>query len=135
MRHKRCFRCWDKKNHKWALDSNKMPFYLIGETTMFDLLNQYRIEEFGDLEIEEFLTVCDRDDDRICEGDYVEATKRNGELAILEVSYDEKLCCFKIGDRTFQDARKYGGFILGTKAKLNVKLAGNIHEGVKKCQI
>ena len=125
MQDKRCFRAWDKKNHKWALSSNKIPFHLIGETTMFDLLNQYCIEEYGDLIIEEFLIVRDKNQTLICAGDYLKTDSGK----IVEVKFNNILGCYYIGEYSLEQLYKMKIYDLKTHI-LNCELVGNIHEGV-----
>ena len=49
------FRAWSKKFNKFMAKD----FHIIGETTLFDLLNQHRLEELDTLEVTECTGVKD----------------------------------------------------------------------------
>ena len=63
------FKSWDKTNKKWALDG--LEFHAIGETALFNLLDQYSVENFADLEIVQFTGMKDRKGKPVYEGDIV----------------------------------------------------------------
>jgi len=55
-------------------------FHLVGETTLFDLLNQYRLEELEDLEITECTGIKDHKGIEIYEGDILKYKTRIGTI-------------------------------------------------------
>lgn len=59
------FRAWDNKNKKFPFKK----FYIVGETTIFDLLKQYKLEECDDLIIQQFTGLQDNKGEDIYEGD------------------------------------------------------------------
>jgi hypothetical protein len=59
------FRAWSQKNKTFPF----VGFHIIGETTLFDLLNQYRLEELDDLIIQQFTGLYDISGTPIYEGD------------------------------------------------------------------
>ena len=72
------FRAWDEKNKRFALACGENYFHLIGECTMFDLLNQYRLEEYDDLIMEQSTGLLDSKGVEIFEGDLIVHPDRNG---------------------------------------------------------
>jgi hypothetical protein len=62
------FRAWSTKKKEFLATG----FHVIGETTLFDLLNQHKIEELDTLHIQQFTGCVDRYGKDIYEGDLVE---------------------------------------------------------------
>ena len=64
------FKAWDKVKKKWIMGQE--PFHIIGEVTVFDLLKQYSIEHFNDIEVVQFTEFKEEKlDIEIFEGDLV----------------------------------------------------------------
>lgn len=114
---KKMFKAWDKVKKKVIFDK----FHIIGETTAFDLIGQYRLENLNDIVVLEYLN------DKICEGDIVKFKQRYAEenYGIGVVEWDE---------RELQFVCKQ----LPTYATINtylpiyqVKTIGNIYENEK----
>jgi len=60
------FRAWDKKNKVWAYEG----FHLMGEVTIFDLLNQYKLREsLSILEFNQYVNLNDKADNDLYVGD------------------------------------------------------------------
>ena len=108
------FRAWSKKFNKFMA----VGFHLIGETTLFDLLNQHRLEELEDLEITECTGLLDKNGKDVYEGDIIEF---KGEF-IAKVIWCEEDAAFQIR------SENNGGAFLNERYMLNFEVIGNIFE-------
>lgn len=118
------FRAWDAKNKRFPF----VGFHLIGEVTAFDLLGQYRLEEYNDLVITQFTGLQDKNGKDIYEGDILNISRSivdkarvvNTECHISEVFY------------------RTDGFLLGGQfshrriTDWNTEIIGNVFESPKK---
>ena len=64
------FRAWDKEKKEWIYPYPE-AFWIIGETTVFDMLKGYRIEDYNNIEILQFICHRDKNKVEIYEGDVV----------------------------------------------------------------
>lgn len=61
------FNAWDRKNKKWAFKG----FHVIGEVSLFDLLKQYKIEEYANLTLVQYIGIKDKNDKKVFEDDII----------------------------------------------------------------
>lgn len=87
------FRAWDKEKCCWINESNKNPFWIIGETTMFDILKQYQIKDYNNIVVQQFSQMKDKNDNDIFDGDILSIETADG--YIIHVT-----CKFGIARRT-----------------------------------
>lgn len=112
-RHK--FRAWDKKlNTFFPPDGDTWHFSIIGETTMFDLLNQYSIEDYNNLIIEQFTGLQDKNGKDIFEGDLIRVCSDYDYECEVVVYKENKFILEPLGD----------DWIYWEKSEI----IGNIHE-------
>ncbi len=74
------FRAWDIVKKLWI--TGDRPFWIIGEVTVFDMLKQYSIENFNDINIVQYTGMQDCSFIDIFEGYLV---KFDGDKVILEI--------------------------------------------------
>lgn len=108
------FRAWSKKFNKFL----SVGFHIIGETTLFDLLNQHRIEELDNIEITQFTGFKDKNGKDVYEGDVVEF---KGQF-IAKVIWCEEDGAFQIR------SENKGGAFLNERYMSNFEVIGNIFE-------
>ena len=70
------FRAWDKKEKCWIMNTDKNPFNIIGEFTMFNLLDQYSLSKgspkyINNIVISQFTGLNDCEGKKIFEGDFL----------------------------------------------------------------
>jgi uncharacterized phage protein (TIGR01671 family) len=114
------FRAWDSKNKKFPF----IGFHVIGEVSAFDLLKQYRLEEWDDIKISEWTGLVDKTGNDIYEGDIVkyqwEKFDHDIEETTGEVFFEDGIFYF---DRVFNFATNDSNF-----RKENLEVIGNIFE-------
>lgn len=115
------FRAWDKTHKKWA----SIGFHLLGETTIFDLLGQYKLENAcEDLEFTQFVNLTDKNGEDLCVGDIIQHIDLNMvyEICARQAGYVVRMCL---------DGSEYytqSLFELAPKIKKSFVKIGNIYE-------
>jgi len=106
---------WDNKKKKWIFP---LPFSIIGEVTVFDMLKQYSIKDFDNIEITEFTGMADKNDKDIYEKDIV---RFEGKNYIVEWSDQDILYwCLR--------SKEDGELALAKCHKDNYEVIGNVYE-------
>lgn len=83
------FRAWDKKKKKW-LWPYPNAFYIIGEVTVFDVLKQYKIKDYNNIEIVQWIGLLDKQKKEIFGGDII---RQNSKIGTYTIIWDK--CGFK----------------------------------------
>jgi uncharacterized phage protein (TIGR01671 family) len=117
------FRAWDKAKKEYTA----VGFHIIGETTLFDLLNQYSVEALNDIEIEQFTGMLDRNGKEVYEGDIISLDPTKPDIETI--AWNEQTGAF-CGEWVVRNGEtKRSDHIFGIHL---CTVIGNIHEGVKK---
>lgn len=114
------FRAYDKKRKKWIMKD----FHIIGETTVFNMLADYQLEEFENIEIMQWTGLKDKVGNKIFEGDIIESIRKGITYRNI-VKYING--CFKYV-KTYEKER--GGCLCrdeGNYAK-EITVIGNVHQ-------
>ena len=111
------FRAWDKVKNTWIFKSNITPFSIIGEITVFGMLNQYSIDKLDDIIILHFTGLNDKSGQPIYEGDIVNHIDSADKCEIIFQNEIAMFLAQEIGDE------KIGFNIDGTS-----EVIGNIYE-------
>lgn len=69
------FRAWDNKINCWIMGTNKLPFSIIGEVTLFDVLRQYSLENLNAVEVTQFTGIVDMNKQEIYANDLLQDEK------------------------------------------------------------
>jgi len=69
------FRAWDNKINCWIMGTDKLPFSIIGEVTLFDVLRQYSLENLNAVEVTQFTGIVDMNKQEIYANDLLQDEK------------------------------------------------------------
>ena len=126
------FRAWDAKNKKFPF----IGFRIIGECTAFDLLEQYRLEEYNDLVVSQFTGLIDKSGRDIYEGDIIKVP----ENPIFEMSNLPRYSCgvitwvregFEICQKMV-GATRLSEYVLCDCCPVKIEVIGNVFENPPK---
>lgn len=117
------FRAWSNKFNKFLATG----FHIIGECTLFDILNQHRVEELDTLIIQQWTGFADKNKNDIYEGDIIDCYE------IDEYQKTERKNCIVIFQHGsfYYGMKKENGHVLSHRLLLyanNIKVVGNILE-------
>ena len=87
------FRAWDKEKNCWATSNTDQGiFHLVGEVTMFDLLNQYQIKYYDNLIIMQSTGLADKVGNEIFENDIVRINESNAVIDTGVIEWSGEYC-------------------------------------------
>ncbi len=112
------FRAWSQKKAKFLVEG----FHIIGETTLFDLLGQYRVEELDDPIITEWTGFVDLKGVKVYEGDIIQSV-----LVPWGSSLKETIAPIYFSKGAFKAIAPLDSYVK-SKDVLNVTVIGNIYE-------
>lgn len=123
------FRAWDAKNKKFP--KTFIGFHVTGECSAFDLLKQYSLEEFCELEIQQFTGSKDDKKVDIYEGDIVRLNAKEAYQADYEVIWDK--CGFSLISAG-RDGDDFGVYTANLKmlGRDTIVVIGNIFENPRR---